>query len=217
MPGAVARYTAYYTELIGRAGFSVAKGAALPFVRAEAVRSGVHGMAYPISTYAPWRGDPDFKRLRRAVRRNTMVDVWRLFELWSLVAELAEIPGSILEVGVWRGGSGALLAERAARLGIREPVFLCDTWEGVVKTGAVDTYYHDGKHDDTSRRVVERLIERLAHQCRAAAGRLPRGHRSIDRGSELSPLSCRCRRLPIGQRRLRLGLAQVVAGGCRRV
>jgi len=154
-------YAGYYGRLLGRSSMSVAKGLALPFVRGDAVRSGSHGMAYPISTYAPWESDEGFRRVYRAVRRNTLVDVWRLYELWSLLEELADIPGSILEVGVWRGGSGALMARRAAELGFADTVYLCDTWQGVVKTGEVDTYYRDGKHDDTSREVVQALVDRL--------------------------------------------------------
>jgi O-methyltransferase len=154
-------YAGYYGRLLGRSSVSVAKGLALPFVRGDAVRSGSHGMAYPISTYAPWQSDEEFQRVYRAVRRNTLVDVWRLYELWSLLEELADVPGSVLEVGVWRGGSGSLMAQRAAALGFPDTVYLCDTWEGVVKTGEVDTYYRDGKHDDTSREIVESLVQRL--------------------------------------------------------
>jgi O-methyltransferase len=148
----------YYGRLAKQSSFSIAKGVALPFVRGEAVRSGAHEMAYPISTYAPWQSDQDFRRVYDQVRKNTLVDVWRLYELWSIVGELADVPGAILEVGVWRGGSGALMASRAKALGSEDGVYLCDTWEGVVKTGEVDTYYRDGKHDDTSLGIVEKLL-----------------------------------------------------------
>jgi O-methyltransferase len=154
-------YARYYGRLIRDSGYSVAKGMALPFVRREAVQSGAHAMAYPISSYAPWQADEEFSRLYREVRKHTLVDVWRCFELWSLVGELADVPGAILEVGVWRGGSGAIMAARAKALGISDPVFLCDTWEGVVKTGELDTYYRDGKHDDTSRETVQKLVQKL--------------------------------------------------------
>jgi O-methyltransferase len=155
-------YARYYGKLLAGSGTSLAKGLALPFVRRQAVESGAHAMAYPISTYAPWQADPDFRRLYRAVRRHTLVDVWRLHELWSLVGELKDIPGAIVEVGVWRGGSGALMAARARSLGIADTVYLCDTWEGVVKTGPLDTYYHGGEHSDTSRGLVEELVGKLA-------------------------------------------------------
>jgi O-methyltransferase len=148
----------YYGRLAKQSSFSIAKGVALPFVRGEAVRSGAHEMAYPISTHAPWQSDQDFRRVYDRVRKNTLVDVWRLYELWSIVGELADVPGGILEVGVWRGGSGALMAARSKALGNEDGVYLCDTWEGVVKTGEVDTYYKDGKHDDTSLAIVEKLL-----------------------------------------------------------
>jgi O-methyltransferase len=151
----------YYSRLARQSGYSIAKGMALPFVRREAVRSGAHEMAFPISTYAPWHGDPEFRQVYRAVRHHTLVDVWRCHELWSLLAEVRDVPGAILEVGVWRGGTGTLMATRAIGLEIRDSVYLCDTWKGVVKTGAVDIYYRDGKHDDTSRTTVERLVERM--------------------------------------------------------
>jgi O-methyltransferase len=156
-----ASYLRYYGRLARQSGFSIAKGIALPFVRRQAVRSGAHAMAYPISTYAPWQVDNEFLRVHKAVRRNTFVDIWRCHELWSLVGELRDVPGSILEVGVWRGGTGVVMAARAAGLGIEDPVYLCDTWRGVVKTGPVDTYYDDGKHEDASPEMVERLAAQL--------------------------------------------------------
>ncbi|MBV9818668.1 MAG: class I SAM-dependent methyltransferase [Solirubrobacterales bacterium] len=161
MDGSTRFYARYYGGLLRRSGFSLAKGLALPLVRAEAVRSGAHAMAYPISTYAPWQSDSEFRRVYGKVRANTLVDIWRCHELWSLLAEVCEIPGAVVEVGVWRGGSGALMAARMAGLGLGDPVYLCDTWEGVVKTGPDDIYYHDGEHADTSKAIVQALVARM--------------------------------------------------------
>lgn len=156
-----ASYVKYYGRLARQSAHSIAKGLALPLLRSEAMRSGAHAMAYPLSTYAPWQADEEFTRTYGAVKGNTLVDVWRCYELWSLVGELRDVPGAILEVGVWRGGTGALMAARAASLGFSENVYLCDTWSGVVKTGAVDTYYRDGKHDNASRETVAELVGSL--------------------------------------------------------
>src|SRR4051812_20581566 len=123
--------TQYYTRLARGSAYSVAKGLALPFVRREAVKTGAHGMVYPVSTYSPWLSDENFQRIFRAIKRNTLVDEWRCYELWSLLGELLEIPGGVIEVGVWRGGTGALMAARCKQLGIADPVFLCDTWQGI--------------------------------------------------------------------------------------
>jgi O-methyltransferase len=155
------KYVGYYARLAHRARLSIAKGVTLPFARREAFDSGVHEMAYPISTYAPWQAEDEFLRVYHAIRGHTMVDVWRCHELWSLLGELGDVPGAILEVGVWSGGTGALMAAQATELGLPDHVYLCDTWSGVVKTGLVDTYYRDGMHDDTSRETVEQLVRRM--------------------------------------------------------
>jgi O-methyltransferase len=153
-------YSGYYLRIAREAGYSVAKGLALPLVRREAVATGSHAMSYPISTYSPWLTDEDFQRVYKAIRRHTLVDVWRCYELWQLLGEVTGVPGGVLEVGVWRGGTGALMARRAELLGIDDPIFLCDTWEGVVNSGVIDTYYHDGEHSDTSVKTVRELVER---------------------------------------------------------
>jgi O-methyltransferase len=152
----------YYGRLMRQAMLSLAKGVALPLVRREAVRSGTHTPPYPRwASYSPWLSDERFQAVWRTVRSNTLVDEYRCWELWTLVGELVDVPGAIIEVGVWRGGSGALTAARAKELGIEDPVYLCDTWAGVVKAGEEDTYYSGGEHSDTSLETVRSLVERM--------------------------------------------------------
>jgi O-methyltransferase len=161
VPNSSSIYGSYYSRLLKRASMAFAKGIAFPYVRRDAVRSGAYGLTFPLATYSPWDADGEFAAIYQHVRRYTLVDMLRLYELWALLAELVGVPGSILEVGVWRGGSGAMMAARAADLGITDPVYLADTWEGVVKTSDVDTHYSGGEHDDTSRGTVETLISQL--------------------------------------------------------
>jgi O-methyltransferase len=82
--------------------------------------------------------------------------------LWSLIRQLDAVPGDVLEVGVWRGGTAGLmgLGLREARLHARQLV-LCDTFSGVVKTGAEDPHYRGGEHADTSEDVVHNLLSGL--------------------------------------------------------
>jgi O-methyltransferase len=88
----------------------------------------------PLATYAPWRGDRDFLDVYGQIHGSTLVDIYRCYELWQLVAETAKTgEGAFLEVGVWRGGTSAIIARRAKLLGIKEPLFACDTFRGVVK------------------------------------------------------------------------------------
>ena len=124
-----------------------------------AIRDPGYGVIRPNSTYAPWTTDARFLEAYAAIRTATLVDRFRCFELWQLVAQVAKLPhGALLEVGVWRGGTGALIATRAAVCGIGEKVYLCDTFSGVVKAGERDSEYRGGEHADTTRGAVEGLL-----------------------------------------------------------
>jgi hypothetical protein len=65
------------------------------------------------------------------IQRNTLVDIYRCYELWTLVEQTSKLAGGIMEVGVWRGGTGALIARKALIAGVEDPVYLCDTFQGV--------------------------------------------------------------------------------------
>jgi O-methyltransferase len=110
------------------------------------------------ATYSPWLTDTHFMETMRAVRGHTLVDLLRCFELWSLVQQSAKLShGALIEVGVWRGGTGCLIAEAASGL----PVYLCDTFSGVVNVSDKDTRYKGGEHSDTSVEIVQRLADSM--------------------------------------------------------
>jgi O-methyltransferase len=116
----------------------------------------------PVAGYSPWLDDPDFRALQESVKEYTLVDVFRLHELYALVRQLGKLPeGDILEVGVWRGGSGALLAGTAKLCGLDSHIYLADTFQGVVKAGEKDSKYTGGEHADTSVTTVEQLLGRM--------------------------------------------------------
>jgi O-methyltransferase len=113
----------------------------------------------PTATYSPWHADASFNEAYEAVLGFTLVDKYRCFELWKLVEQSAKLPsGAILEVGVWRGGTGALIAKQAKECGIPGQVYLCDTFVGVAKAGQKDSGYRGGEHSDTTLQVVEELV-----------------------------------------------------------
>jgi len=117
---------------------------------------------YSRSAYAPWRGDERFQRAFAKIRGNTLVDEYRCHELWQVCAQLgSRDQGDILEVGVWRGGTGCLLAQCCREHDIPGTVFLCDTFTGVVNAGDQDSAYVGGEHADTSLSTVLDLVAGL--------------------------------------------------------
>jgi O-methyltransferase len=139
--------------VLDRFGFQVIRSAA---------GSSEYELARPLATYAPWNSAPEFLATYKSIHSNTLVDIYRCWELWTLVEQVSKLDGAILEIGVWRGGSGALMATRARLAGIPDPVYLCDTFEGVVKAGPEDGVYKGGEHSDTSQRIVEDLLRTLS-------------------------------------------------------
>lgn len=116
----------------------------------------------PEATYAPWRKDTKFIGVYEIIRNRTLVDLYRCYELWQLLIQSKKCKsGDILEVGVYKGGTGALLAAAARSAQIEADVFLCDTFEGVVKTGNKDNLYKGGEHSDTSFEYVKDLVDNL--------------------------------------------------------
>ena len=113
------------------------------------------------ATYSPWMLDQEFLGCYDTIKENTLVDIYRCYELWHLLSQTNQLQGDILEVGTWRGGTGGLLGFRSKQLGFEADVFLCDTFEGVMKSGEADASYSDGEHSDTSVPVVSDLVGQL--------------------------------------------------------
>lgn len=118
----------------------------------------VYSVQIPENFYSPWLVDSAFRDLKKAIANYTFLDDYKLYEIWKLIEQVKHLPGDILEVGVWRGGSGCLMAKKCALEKIDATVFLCDTFQGLVKTSANDSNYTGGEHADTSVELVEQLL-----------------------------------------------------------
>jgi O-methyltransferase len=120
----------------------------------------LHTRVEPLASYSPWLSDTAFSAGYASVQDYTLVDQYRMYELWTLARQLRDVPGDFLEVGVWRGGSAALIG--TCLRGTGKTLFLADTFTGVVKAGELDTYYVGGEHSDASRADVEGLLAQHA-------------------------------------------------------
>mgnify|MGYP006076813765 CR=1 FL=1 len=117
-----------------------------------------HQRIFTNATYSPWIDNKNFQKIYSIVKDHTLLDKFRLYELFELVKQTNDVEGDILEIGVYKGGSGILLAK--ASVNLKKTVYLLDTFEGVVKAGGKDTKYQGGEHFDTSVEQIQRLIKK---------------------------------------------------------
>ena len=128
----------------------------------HSVDTAKHSVTISECTYSPWKCDEGFKADYERVRRSTLVDQCKLYELWRFAQELGELKGDVLEVGAWRGGSGCLIGLSLQKQGSTSKVFLCDTFEGMPETsGKEDNFYRGGELADTSFEHVKLLASSL--------------------------------------------------------
>ena len=113
----------------------------------------------PKSNYAPWETDQEFLTARSKIADLTIVDRMRGYELWRLARQLKDVPGDIIEVGAWKGGTGLLLAQAALSLETACNVFLCDTFKGMVNASDRDPRYRGAELADCS---ADEVRERAA-------------------------------------------------------
>lgn len=136
------------------------RGLAVPVLRRKTQYLG-HELIIPKAMYSPWLKDHTFQKVYQSIKQYTLVDVYRCYELWTLIRELSHLQGNIIEVGVWRGGTGALIAAQSQNCDNECVVYLCDTFEGTVQAGEKDKYYHGLEHSDTNVKIVNVLINQL--------------------------------------------------------
>jgi O-methyltransferase len=122
-----------------------------------------HALIKSDATYSPWFTDTEFKKVYTAVSSPptaTLVNDLRCYELWKLASR--PIAGDVVEIGVWRGGTGCVMAKARQIAAPESSTFLCDTFTGVVGSTSRDPLYSDGEHADTSEEIVEGLLARLS-------------------------------------------------------
>jgi len=112
----------------------------------------------PYATYAPWALDQKFLEVFNKVKKNSLVNIYQCWELWKLTDETEKIFGDIIEIGVYRGATSAIMGTRLKLNDSKSTLFCCDTFEGVVKASKDDNFYKGGEHKDTSVEFIENLL-----------------------------------------------------------
>jgi hypothetical protein len=88
--------------------------------------------------------DPIHREIYEKIKNNTMTSPERIYSLLEAVryVETNQIPGAIVECGVWKGGSMMAVAEMLSRLGMTtRELYLYDTFEGMSEPDERDKTY----------------------------------------------------------------------------
>jgi O-methyltransferase len=130
----------------------------LRFAQHETSRA--HSLVISYATYSPWLDDSEFQMVYQKIASHTLKDIHRLYELYILANQVSDVEGDFIEVGVWRGGSGAFLGIIANKFD--KKTYLADTFTGVVKSNDLDSYYSNSEHNDTNIDYVNSLLSKFA-------------------------------------------------------
>ena len=112
----------------------------------------------------------------------TLVDKYRMYELFQLAKQAAKVDGAFLEVGVWRGGSSAVIQAALDKGDTNKKFYIADTFQGVVKAGSdKDTSYQGSEHADTDVDFVKNLFNKIDKKLpQILIGIFPDDHNSLD-------------------------------------
>ena len=134
----------------------------------------------PMGSYpydSPWIDDKDFTKVWERIRDNTLLDRSRAYSLYQLTEQVKDVPGDVLEVGTWRGGTAGILTQMLPD----KMVYLADTFTGVVKSSGWE-HYKDQAHDDTSEELVRDF---LADTCQVSNFKILKGIFPEDNGEDV--------------------------------
>jgi hypothetical protein len=101
-----------------------------------------------------WSNIADFQFLFKDVENHTVVSQDRCFMLYQAAKYAGNKEGDIAEVGVYKGGTGKLLAKVCPN----KIIHLFDTFTGMPEVGTYAEYHKEGDFSDTSLQSVKQFL-----------------------------------------------------------
>jgi len=78
------------------------------------------------ATYAPWKVDNTFVKIYSQLNLLTLLDEKRFFTIYSILQQLKNTSGDILDIGCMRGGVGMMMS----KINEKGNTYLIDTFSG---------------------------------------------------------------------------------------
>ena len=108
--------------------------------------------------YSPWFGEPQFLSHYAKGAARTLVSPARCFILYKTLLQSLSKEGSVIECGVYKGGTAALLASAITDAGATKKFYLFDTFDGMPETDTVRDLHKKGDFSDTSLKSVKEFV-----------------------------------------------------------
>lgn len=108
--------------------------------------------------FSPWRGLGDFGAYHELASPHTLVSPDRCHVLLTLARQALRLDGTVVECGVFRGGTAMLLAKAIADAGSAARLSLFDTFEGMPATDPARDLHRAGDFADTSLESVRARV-----------------------------------------------------------
>ncbi len=108
------------------------------------------------SSFYHWQKDKEFISLYESIRQNTLVLIDRCYVIYQFAVWTNKLEGDIAEVGVYKGGTGRLLASVCKN----KDIYLFDSFEGFKETNiekGIDNY-NAGDFGDISHKEVSDFL-----------------------------------------------------------
>ncbi len=105
-----------------------------------------------VAVISPWDDNREFRKLMNDIIDITLVDRVRCFSIYQCLKQVDSLSGDVAEVGVYKGGTGRMMAVVCASRG--KTVHLFDTFAGMPECDPVHDDYVKGYLGDTSLDLV---------------------------------------------------------------
>jgi O-methyltransferase len=108
--------------------------------------------------YSPWFGDLDFIGHYKKCSEKSLVSPDRCFIIYKALLQAISKQGDLVECGVYKGGTAAMMASCLSSLNLRKKLYLFDTFEGMPETDSKRDLHKKGDFADTSLDVVMQYV-----------------------------------------------------------
>lgn len=115
-----------------------------------------------IRTIRPWEYEKDFLKMYKKSIEKSVVDQKRLYILKQLVETTIKVPGDLIELGVYKGGSAYIIGSVANLMAPNKKTHLFDTFGGLPNPDVdLDPAYTGREFRDTSIEEVKKFLKSI--------------------------------------------------------